>query len=246
MNHIVKIGSVGVLFIALLLSIIGNTYVDNVSFSNSPEVGYSSLSPFGERGGRSIPASCESGYSHAGECYLVGEGVKDISTGILGDPPSIPTGPGPIVPTPQCPCSSGGNSCGMTNAGFGACGASCPIPPPEDNLCFPSIITIGTSGSGSSGGSGGTPSVSGKNEQLVAKGGSCNIVWNATPATSCRITAPGVSVSVGVSGVYKTPPISKTTLFTITCMNGNVVSTSKTFNCRLNPLYQETDSTGTR
>lgn len=216
------------------------SFVKNTT--SSPEVGYYSYSPKGKMGGGAVPASCESGYSHAGECYVPGT----PTTG--GEPPSLPTDPGPIPPTPQCPCDSVGNSCGMTNSGFGACGASCPMTPPSDALCPLVNIEIGTtliSSGGTSGGATGA-TVTGRNEQMVAKGSSCKIAWSASPATTCRITGPGVAQNLPISGTYNTPPISKSSVFNITCMNGTVVTASQSFSCRLNPVYEEAGGSDSR
>lgn len=221
---------------------IGNFSVNNserIGSAKSPEIGYFSYSPLGEKGGATIPASCESGYSHAGECYVPG---TPPTTG--GVPPSVPTAPGIIPPTPQCPCDSLANSCGMKNSGFGACGAACPMTPPADSICPLVNIEVGTTLITSGGTSGG--SVTGRNEQMVAKGGSCKIAWSASPATTCKITGPGVSQNLPISGTYNTPPITKTSIFNITCMNGSVVTASQSFSCRLNPVYEEAGGTGSR
>ena len=239
---------VAFLFISFVL-FVGDFSVKNLQSQNttkSPEIGYFSYSPRGEKGGATIPASCESGYSHAGECYVVGDPVT--GTSILGEPPSLPTNPGFIPPTPQCPCDSVANSCGMTNSGFGACGASCPMTPPSDTLCPLVNIEIGTtliSSGGTSGGATGA-TVTGRNEQMVAKGASCKIAWSASPATTCRITGPGVAQNLPISGTYNTPPITKTSIFNITCMNGTVVTASQSFSCRLNPVYEEAGGSDSR
>lgn len=228
------IASVLFLSALLLISSVDFSLISKANTS-SPELGYFSYSPVGEKGGAAIPASCESGYSHAGECY--------INDG-LGT--SIPTPPGLIRPTPQCPCESASNSCGMRNSGFGACGASCPIPSPSDSSCPAVSLLVTQTGTGFSGGSGSTGGASLENaEQTVNRGGRCSISWNASPATSCRITGGGINEALAVSGTYLTPPIQRTTIFQITCNNGPVVTATKNFTCKLNPTYQETGGSGT-
>jgi hypothetical protein len=207
-----------IVIVVLLLS--SQTSLNSIA-RNSPELDYASYSPKGKNGGAAVPASCESGYSHAGECFtLDGQPV----------PPDTP-----FPPTPQCPCDSAENSCGMTNPGFGACGGSCPVPSPSDDFCPATLINIKT---GNNVGGGGGVSVTIGKEQTVNRGESCTISWDASPATSCTVTGPGLSVS-GVSGTVKTPPITATSIYTIKCFNGKTVSSSRNFTCRLNPDYKE-------
>lgn len=209
-----------------------NAPVDSIS----PEVGFIGYSPKGFLGGAIVPASCESGYSHAGECFDMGGN-------------NIPIIGGYIEITPQCPCNSAPNSCGMTNPGFGACGGVCPMPVPEDTACSVPFLSVGyttTIGGGdpaSGGSSGGTDPItitSPLSSQTVNKGQKCTIQWSASPATSCTVTGGGLNYTGAASGQIETPPINATSVFTIKCYNGSVSYTDKNFTCRLNPVFEET------
>lgn len=187
----------------------------------SPELGYAGFSPKGPSGGAIIPASCESGYSHFfGEC---------ASSGF--------TGFGPFTPQREL-CFSAPNSCGLTNPGMRSVGGVCPVPPPDDSACQAPSLSIGsvTSISGNAGSFTITTPLS---SQTVNKGQRCTIYWDANPATRCTIIGPGMSTSGGAKGVVQTPPITSTSVFNIRCYNGNVISSSKNFTCRLNPRFQE-------
>jgi hypothetical protein len=175
-----------------------------------------------------------------------------------------PSGPYTVrVSVPkQCSCNSVPNSCGMTNPGLIRCGstAACPVPAPNDNVCANPAISIGLPGGTpvtTGGPTGGTPSGGGTPttgttptdppvyDQTVPKGGTCTIQWDATPATKCRITGPGVSQNVGVSGTFTTPRIGVDTvgsaMFTLTCYNGNTVASYANFACRLPAVIKETN-----
>ncbi len=222
----------------------------------SPEVGFASYS--NGLSGASIPASCESGYSHQAECGY-GWGAIFVPP-VYAPPVYVPPVYVPPPPPPQCFCNSAPNSCGMTNPGFGDCGSACPVPPPLDNLCqapvssFKSLNTdsdgVVIGGDSGLGAGGGSDIMSPGDSRIVNKGNRCRISWSASPATSCTLKGPGINepgnqVSPpAITGVVKTPRIGIDTIgssvYILTCYNGSVVSAQSKFTCKMNPEYSET------
>ena len=208
----------GIILIALL-GLASATGSLKTKISKSSELGYFSESPNGPSGGAIIPASCESGYSHSGECTNGPTGNPEIGT---------------FVPVPQQLCSSPPTSCGMTQLGFGPVGGPCPMPAPSDSQCQAPAINFRSGGEEL-----GVGILTSKGNQMVNWGPRCTINWEASPATSCTITGPGLNYVNGPSGSIETPPMERTTTFNITCYNGNTVSATTDFTCQLNPRYEE-------
>lgn len=135
---------VALLLASLALSLFGFGNVLS-SFSDypgaSPELGFSSQSPSGERGGAIIPASCESGYQHP------------PYTGFLRrllPPPEIC---GPICqPNAGQACTSSGNICGQTSGGTIACDGTCSAGTPSNASCNGVPCTSGANACGQTNG----------------------------------------------------------------------------------------------
>ncbi len=137
--------------------------------------------------------------------------------------------------TPANPstCTSAQNSCGLTNSGY-LCSGSCSASVPADSSCpEPSIDSSVSSSSGSgSGGSGSSASI------FINRGDSCRITWASTDTTSCTVTGPGVNTT-GTSGSILTPALFETSVYTVSCNNGTVVTSSEEVTCRLTPEFEE-------
>jgi len=80
--------------------------------------------------------------------------------------------------------------------------------------------------------------------KLVNRGNSCTIAWSSQNSKNCSVSGPGLNqTGLPTSGSVTTPPITSASIYTITCFNkvgnGPQVFTAKTFNCRLNPTFEE-------
>lgn len=108
----------------------------------------------------------------------------------------------------QNPCTSAANACGQTNNGyFGSDGVTCSATPPPNSSC-PAPVIDASSFSAS-------PSTVGVNE-------SSTLTWNVSDATSCTITGDnGFSSTGGNSGSISTGNLPQTTIFTLTCQDGD-------------------------
>lgn len=106
----------------------------------------------------------------------------------------------------------------------------------------------GTGGGAGSGGGGaggnaditfGSPPNHNTDGRTINPNTTCAIDWTATNATSCTITGPGISTTVGPSGRITSPPLSTVARYTFTCYNGNAVVATRIFTCRINPNFNE-------
>ena len=130
------------------------------------------------------------------------------------------------------PCTSSTNACGMTNMGFYVGNnqtetATCNATPPPNSSCPPPTIAQG-------GGFYASPSIVGTNGQTT-------LHWNASNSTGCTISGDnGFSYSGDTSGSVSTGVLAQTTLFTITCENGDEGSSSSaSIRVIVNPHYEE-------
>ncbi|MDO8492247.1 MAG: hypothetical protein Q7S34_01220 [bacterium] len=221
---------------ATVAAISGPTAVGTVEASNGLGVGtwtWSALPSF-------TPTSdvCSNGALDFPTCTPTS---NTCPNGQTGTPPNCTTTVVPTTPSAQQLCTSEPNSCGATQLGYTEAGSSvCPVPAPPDNdtsYCPNPNITTGYINDNA-----GLPIITNAKSQTVGKGQSCTISWDASPATSCTVNGPGVSVS-GIFGSVETPKMGVdtvgTSVYTITCYNGSSVYKTEKFTCRLNPEYQE-------
>lgn len=126
------------------------------------------------------------------------------------DAPAAPAGGGGGGSSPDA-CSSGPNSCGMTNSGFIE-GGSCNATPPPDSSCPAPVISQNDFFA---------------DPTKVREGESSTLTWDVQNATECTVTSDrGFNYSGGASGSVSSGPIPDTTMFTLTCQNGDGPSTS--------------------
>ena len=127
-------------------------------------------------------------------------------------------------------CLSAPNACGQsTYNGVWLCNDTCSSIPDDSQCPAPTVDITNIS------------------KQMVNPGNSCSFSWSVTNAgnqyltnITCSITAPGMStVSVPTTGTWTTSPISYTTRYTLSCINGPKVTTSKILSCLINPNFRE-------
>ncbi len=129
-------------------------------------------------------------------------------------------------------CVSAQNSCGMTNSGY-MCSGSCSASVPTEGSCpEPSIDSTVSSSSESGSGSGSSSFI------FINRGDSCRLNWSSTNTTSCTVSGPGVNTT-GTSGSILTPALFETSVYTVSCNNGTVVTSSTEVTCRLTPEFEE-------
>lgn len=109
------------------------------------------------------------------------------------------------------PCSSGPNACGQTNTGFivdsGGGHGSCNATPPSNASCPAPIIAAN--------GFTASPTTIGLNDTTT-------LTWSSSNTTSCSIAGDNGFTSTGSSsGSVVTTPLAETTVFTLTCEDGD-------------------------
>ena len=133
-------------------------------------------------------------------------------------------------------CTSAPNSCGMTNTGFivsastddgDFTGLVCNATVPPESSCAAPSIGVG--------GFYAQPSI-------LGPGMSATLYWTATDATECGITSDAgfSSPSQPASGSISTGPVTVTSVYTLTCKNGEDGPTSSaSVKVVVDPKYRE-------
>jgi hypothetical protein len=126
----------------------------------------------------------------------------------------------------QTACASAGNACGQRNSGY-MVGGSCNATIPDNSQCPAPTIPPGSGFSA-------TPSTIGVN-------GTTTLSWNTSNTTGCTITGDnGFTASGTGSGSVGTGPLTQTTTFTLTCVDGtDGPSSSASLRVIIDPHYKE-------
>lgn len=130
---------------------------------------------------------------------------------------------GSCVATSGQACSSTANSCGLTNQGQRLCDGTCPAATPPDTDCAPPTISLSA-----------VPS-------LINPGSVCTVGWEVTDSTTCSLSSDigdSIASTTRPTGSHDSPALTTPATYTMLCRNGNVVTSSVSVTCRLNPAFQ--------
>jgi len=163
--------------------------------------------------------------------------IARVMSVVQGSSPSVaPITPGLLQNLPQTPssedagvaggssttwCVSAPNACGMTNAGTIASGG-CNATTPANIQCPVPSITFYAS------------------PAHVRAGQSTTLHWSAINAIVCNLSGGLSEAGLPLTGSRKTAPITQTTIFSMTCLNGTDGSQkSASVEIKLIPTYKE-------
>ncbi|MEK7627864.1 MAG: hypothetical protein AAB421_00390 [Patescibacteria group bacterium] len=230
-----------------------------VSASPSSEMYFYSLSPLGDEGGRSVPASCPSNLHDdalygrpcqaTNACGSSANGVYQCGGICSVPPPGLPAGYGTT-------CQSSPNICGMFAYGAISCTGSCSAPTVPNSLCATcpnGVCDAGESGTlcpQDCGGGNGAPIVCtiSTNPHRVLQGLRTLVTWSAPGATTCTITGTkllgGAQVeqfTAGASGNQSSAVITEDTVYKLVCSNetSSCVSPNSLVDSIYNPDWEE-------
>jgi len=131
---------------------------------------------------------------------------------------------------PNTSCSPAVRSTGTVQCD-GSCSATRPTQCDVPQISCP--LTLGTSGL-----RGRVQAIfnstSGTCQDIVRTNTACQISWKANKGTSCSVTGPNLSrTGLPLTGTLSTTPLASTTVYTVTCKNGETTVVSKNFTCRV-------------
>ena len=226
------------ILLVLLIPFISYNNGDTVAVSEhqSVELGVSSFSPSGERGGAVIPASC--GSPHSGDLCTspTFDGTSGSSGGGSGSNISVNTGDSATL---SWTCDSSSSSSGVNFSTGGATAGSANVTPSSDTTY---TLICSNGGQGSVVVSVINPSLSISATPTLLQSGSTSVIsWTATSVNSCAVSEDNQNITdswTGTSGTETSSALTEETVYVLSCET-DAGSVSDNVTIRLVPIFQE-------